>query len=76
MGPHLNCASEQSLFCGGIVPTVQIGTLGAVGTWNWSLWRTALLEMSSEGNSSKVPTAPIERMMRLYTAYHYSGLVT
>jgi hypothetical protein len=30
--PSLNCAIFQPLFCGGVVPTVQIGTLGAVGT--------------------------------------------
>jgi hypothetical protein len=30
--PSLNCAIFQPFFCGGIVLTVQIGTLGAVGT--------------------------------------------
>jgi hypothetical protein len=45
--PHLCCAPERPehsshLSCGGIVRTVQIGTLGRVEPWNCSFWTSRL----------------------------------
>jgi hypothetical protein len=47
----------QPLFCGGILRQFRQGHSAQLEPWNCSLWRTTI-ELSSEWNSSKLPTAP------------------